>query len=926
MSQQLPVANPATETGTNTSELKKLYEEVRDGDFRRLLLEVIAFVVIHAELADSFVMKLYKSDAADPPFDIAGNQQLQAIRRAYCENITNRDLLVKQLYNTIKPAISQTHQCSGNSPDKKAYADEMMRCVLVAFDVQAAVKTFLFMRFETDGDYFSRARSSSNFLNVYVDLQRKAHRSVNLNSLRESLLNCIAHRNDTSHINDLTDEQISSFKIAYDDMLKLAGVLADTKATNAASNAEKERLQNIRQLADSVIEKINKRKAELQSPCTPEEICNRYKEMFGEELAPEDAVRLFVKEYGNDSLIKANGQRILYIYDMDEAMNAVHCKILGADAAENQKKRNEYLCQLRMYNGGIMPQDTLHSLMDCYTFVLSRDYVMSAQFERLLNGCISSNCQRYNLQLQISSSVLNEVKEKSLFDADSEARARCKMIDKQLERLKKDNRLHVVQINAKNTYSEADEFAELDSNRSMFYCLLTLRPDGFPDADSAKAPNVLFGKFLISGDFMLYRRSLERLHLSERTAGSDFKTTFCDENGNTVTLEHKSSSGGEGTIYTTDLEGKVAKLFNQQTAKKKEKKLKAQIGKPPKIDALCWPEHLLYDGKRFVGYLMPRSVSETLSTVLAMHTNDAFKSDAMSGWTRLELAQICLNIAELEQKLLQMGKTTANGKPEYRVLMGDVSDKNILFDRDTRKVYFVDCDSYTFDQFPCDAKTPTYNTTPPFRTQKPYQQELYAFAQLFFKILMNDREPFVYGSQKERLEKMKNGDFTFTDLEGDTGTAQWYNMPEKLRRLFIKTFKNREPAGIAEWVAELKSYCSGIKSGKYSAEITPTRYLNRDNANIVDIECAFCRKRGDRSATNMLLSKKNQLERQGRLLFCPLHAGDEDSYWRTREKVVSGCVCDECGKTFRTDRYSVMRAYMLYDGRIYCKKCKNREV
>ena len=388
------------------------------------------------------------------------------------------------------------------------------------------------------------------------------------------LFNCIAHRNDTSHINDLTDEQIPSFKIAYDDMLKLAGVLADTKATNAASNAEKERLQNIRQLADSVIEKINKRKAELQSPCTPEEICNRYKEMFGEELAPEDAVRLFVKEYGNDSLIKANGQRILYIYDMDEAMNAVHCKILGADAAENQKKRNEYLCQLRMYNGGIMPQDTLHSLMDCYTFVLSRDYVMSAQFERLLNGCISSNCQRYNLQLQISSSVLNEVKEKSLFDADSEARARCKMIDKQLERLKKDNRLHVVQINAKNTYSEADEFAELDSNRSMFYCLLTLRPDGFPDADSGKAPNVLFGKFLISGDFMLYRRSLERLHLSERTAGSDFKTTFCDENGNTVTLEHKSSSGGEGTIYTTDLEGKVAKLFNQQAAKKKEKKLK----------------------------------------------------------------------------------------------------------------------------------------------------------------------------------------------------------------------------------------------------------------------------------------------------------------------------------------------------------------
>ena len=93
-------------------------------------------------------------------------------------------------------------------------------------------------------------------------------------------------------------------------------------------------------------------------------------------------------------------------------------------------------------------------------------------------------------------------------------------------------------------------------------------------AGHEEAVRMMQAMFLISGDFMLYRRSLERLHLSERTAGSDFKTTFCDENGNTVTLEHKSSSGGEGTIYTTDLEGKVAKLFNQQAAKKKEKKLK----------------------------------------------------------------------------------------------------------------------------------------------------------------------------------------------------------------------------------------------------------------------------------------------------------------------------------------------------------------
>ena len=923
MSQQPPTAESAAETRTETSELKKLYEEVRDGDFRRLLLEAIAFTVINADLTDSFVMKLYKSDDADPPFDIAGDQRLLAIRAAYCGNSANKDLLVRPSYDSIKDDIRQIHQSLGNSPDKKAYADKMMRSVLAAFDVQAAAKTFVYMSFETPGDYF-RQQGSKKFSNVYCDLQQKANRRFNVSNFWNSLYTCIDNRNNTSHSNDLTDDRISDFENAYDNMLTLAKILKDTKAKIATSEAEKERLENVRLLADSVIDKINKRKTELQNPYSLETLCERYRQAFEEELAPEDALRLFMNEKGNDILVQKHRPSVLYIYDIDDTLHSIHFKILGADAAENRKKRREYLRQLRMYKGGIMPHDTLRSLTDCYTFVLSRDYVMSAQFEKLLNGYIAPYCQEYGLQLQISSPVLTDVKEKSLFDPDREVRSRFKMIDKQLSRLEKDGRLRAVKISADNNYSEKDEYAALDSDRSMFYCLLTIDPDLFTSADSAKAPNVLFGKFLISGDFILYRRSLEWLYLSEKTADSAFKTTFCDENGNTVKLEHKSSSGGEGTIYTTDLEGKVAKLFNQQTAKKKEKKLKALIDAPPKIDALCWPEHLLYDGKRFVGYLMPRSVSETLSAVLAMHTNDAFKSDAVSGWTRLELAQICLNIAELEQKLLRFGKKTENGKTEYKVLMGDVSDKNILFDRETRKVYFVDCDSYTFYNFPCDAKTPTYNATPEFRTKKSYRQELYAFAQLFFKILMNDREPFIYGSQKERLEKMASGEFTFSDVDGDFACAQWFNMPEKLRKLFTNTFQKKEPAAIGEWVTELKNYCSGIKAGKYSAEITPTRYLNQDNAAIVDVECAFCRKRGDSSATNMLLSQKNKLERRGRLLFCPLHARDEFNYWSDRKKTVPGCVCDGCGKTFETDHYSVMRAYILYNGEIYCPKCQNK--
>src|SRR5262245_15100536 len=102
---------------------------------------------------------------------------------------------------------------------------------------------------------------------------------------------------------------------------------------------------------------------------------------------------------------------------------------------------------------------------------------------------------------------------------------------------------------------------------------------------------------------------------------------------------------------------------------------------------ICWPKKPVFDGSGlFRGFLMPRADGKTLGQGLfqpmcwlRQHPN----------WTRRESVRLAITILEKIALLHRMG-----------VLIGDINPLNILV-RDQNSVYFVDCDSYQVEGFPC---------------------------------------------------------------------------------------------------------------------------------------------------------------------------------------------------------------------------------
>ena len=80
------------------------------------------------------------------------------------------------------------------------------------------------------------------------------------------------------------------------------------------------------------------------------------------------------------------------------------------------------------------------------------------------------------------------------------------------------------------------------------------------------------------------------------------KTLICCKTGKTVTLEKKIGVGGEGAVWRTNQDGKLAKVYQEKLENIKIKKLKVMVDYPPTDPSksrnhisYAWPESLLKD-------------------------------------------------------------------------------------------------------------------------------------------------------------------------------------------------------------------------------------------------------------------------------------------------------------------------------------------
>jgi len=208
------------------------------------------------------------------------------------------------------------------------------------------------------------------------------------------------------------------------------------------------------------------------------------------------------------------------------------------------------------------------------------------------------------------------------------------------------------------------------------------------------------------------------------------------KDGSRITLRRVVAGGGEGTIYELDDKSSLCKVYHQNklTLDRKEK-VELMLTRTVSDPMICWPRAAVYDSdKIFRGFIMPRAVGKPVPLGHSLFIPSAFLKDRPA-WTRLDSARLAIAILEKIQYLHDMS-----------VLIGDINPLNILM-VDERTVFFVDCDSYQVEGYPCPVGTVNF-TAPEIqgsdfrRFLRAKEHELFSVATLLFMIFMPGKSPY----------------------------------------------------------------------------------------------------------------------------------------------------------------------------------------
>ena len=199
------------------------------------------------------------------------------------------------------------------------------------------------------------------------------------------------------------------------------------------------------------------------------------------------------------------------------------------------------------------------------------------------------------------------------------------------------------------------------------------------------------------------------------------------QNGQYVTLGTILGQGGEGSVFKTNTPY-VAKIYRpEKTTSHKMAKIQALLDKRIDCPGVCFPKAILYNSRNeFVGYLMGMVEGEK---VRSLYMKPLFLKKFPS-WKKRDLVELCITI------LKKIGYLHKNG-----IILGDINPDNILV-KSPKDVYFVDCDSYQVDGYPCPVGTIPF--TPPELQKKVHYgsylrtvgNENFAVAVLLFSLMV----------------------------------------------------------------------------------------------------------------------------------------------------------------------------------------------
>lgn len=351
-------------------------------------------------------------------------------------------------------------------------------------------------------------------------------------------------------------------------------------------------------------------------------------------------------------------------------------------------------------------------------------------------------------------------------------------------------------------------------------------------------------------------------------------------NGNIYTaIEPALGKGGEGSVH--EILGNslsVVKIFNKkQRTKLKHEKLLAMINTPLSMAVLqqiIWPIDVLYDNNHnFVGYVMPK-----------LRNNEDFNDLNV-------ISHGCVECTLHEKIVIAKNLCCVlSALHDAEIICGDLNPNNIIANKRTGLVNFIDTDSYCIRDrnsgkvFRCEVGMPEYfakeihetlhdNKGNDLRTLSisPYTKETdrFALAIHIFELLMNGCHPFACAidintddnttyednwnpfahaadenidkrkslAAPQPMENIRNGFFPFYMKKNNIKTPLYAPnfdfLPKNLREMFIKAFtmtpKDRPSA--EEWFKELDKAQEKLKACKNNKKHT---YFNHQDT------CFFC--------------------------------------------------------------------------------------
>lgn len=279
--------------------------------------------------------------------------------------------------------------------------------------------------------------------------------------------------------------------------------------------------------------------------------------------------------------------------------------------------------------------------------------------------------------------------------------------------------------------------------------------------------------------------------------------------GSAVTLRKELAHGGEGTVFEITGRDVVCKIYHvDKLTSDRERKVRLMMTRKLSAPAICWPSASVLDKHRvFRGYVMPRASGKPLAHGLFVPKSWLEENPV---WNRQHSVRLAINILKHISYLHWLN-----------VLLGDINPMNILV-KDDNTVYFVDCDSYQIEGFPCPVGT--VNFTAPEIQKVDFQtflrapeHELFAVATLLFMILMPGKAPYSHQGGESGYRNIQEMHFPYPLGENHSDGVPlgpwrfcWSHLTFGIKEAFYKNFhsdhRHQPRVKLGEWLKLLRDY------------------------------------------------------------------------------------------------------------------------